>query len=63
MGFKELCQVLEVPEVEPQVDIPAANTQLTEFHSFLSSPASNSKRWETLVNLFPDIPWHLFSVF
>ncbi|XP_056608079.1 cyclin-F [Triplophysa dalaica] len=44
MGFKELCQVFEVPEVEPQVDVPAASSQLTEFHTFLSSPASNSKR-------------------
>uniref|UniRef100_A0A8C2J9Q4 Cyclin-F n=1 Tax=Cyprinus carpio TaxID=7962 RepID=A0A8C2J9Q4_CYPCA len=44
MGFKELCQVLEVPEVEPQVEAPSASSQLTEMHAFLSSPASNSKR-------------------
>uniref|UniRef100_A0A8C1T322 Cyclin-F n=1 Tax=Cyprinus carpio TaxID=7962 RepID=A0A8C1T322_CYPCA len=46
MGFKELCQVLEVPEVEPQVEAPSASSQLTEMHAFLSSPASNSKRRE-----------------
>uniref|UniRef100_A0A671SC71 Cyclin-F-like n=1 Tax=Sinocyclocheilus anshuiensis TaxID=1608454 RepID=A0A671SC71_9TELE len=44
MGFKELCQVLEVPEVEPQVEAPSASSQLAEMHTFLSSPASNSKR-------------------
>lgn len=46
MGFKELCQVLEVPEVEPQVEAPSASSQLTEMHTFLSSPTSNSKRCE-----------------
>uniref|UniRef100_A0A672NI93 Cyclin-F n=1 Tax=Sinocyclocheilus grahami TaxID=75366 RepID=A0A672NI93_SINGR len=46
MGFKELCQVLEVPEVEPQVEVPSASSQLTEMHTFLSSPVSNSKRCE-----------------
>ncbi|RXN24178.1 cyclin-F [Labeo rohita] len=44
MGFKELCQVLEVPEVEPQLEAPSASSQLTEMHAFLSSPTSNSKR-------------------
>ncbi|XP_073681356.1 cyclin-F [Garra rufa] len=44
LSFKELCQVLEVPEVEPQVEAPSASSQLTEMHAFLSSPASNSKR-------------------
>ncbi|XP_051573040.1 cyclin-F-like [Myxocyprinus asiaticus] len=44
MCFKELCQVLEVPEVEPQMEAPSASGQLTEIHTFLSSPASNSKR-------------------
>ncbi|XP_059417694.1 cyclin-F [Carassius carassius] len=44
MGFKELCQVLEVPEVEPQVEAPSASSQLAEMHTFLSSPTSNSKR-------------------
>lgn len=59
MGFKELCQVFEVPEVEPQVDVPAASSQLTEFHTFLSSPASNSKRFEMLTNEFPVITFLL----
>ncbi|XP_056117726.1 cyclin-F [Rhinichthys klamathensis goyatoka] len=44
MSFKELCQVLEVPEVEPQVEESSASSQITEMHTFLSSPASNSKR-------------------
>uniref|UniRef100_A0A8C1UED9 Cyclin-F n=1 Tax=Cyprinus carpio TaxID=7962 RepID=A0A8C1UED9_CYPCA len=44
MGFKELCQVLEVPEVEPQVEAPSASSPLAEMHTFLSSPTSNSKR-------------------
>uniref|UniRef100_A0A8C1N963 Cyclin-F n=1 Tax=Cyprinus carpio TaxID=7962 RepID=A0A8C1N963_CYPCA len=46
MGRMKLCQVLEVPEVEPQVEAPSASSQLTEMHAFLSSPASNSKRRE-----------------
>ncbi|XP_073713838.1 cyclin-F-like [Misgurnus anguillicaudatus] len=44
IGFKELCQVLEVPEVEPQMEVSSASSHLTDFHTFLSSPASNSKR-------------------
>uniref|UniRef100_A0A8C2HWW8 Cyclin-F n=1 Tax=Cyprinus carpio TaxID=7962 RepID=A0A8C2HWW8_CYPCA len=39
-----LCQVLEVPEVEPQVEAPRASSPLAEMHTFLSSPTSNSKR-------------------
>ncbi|TSK87602.1 Cyclin-F [Bagarius yarrelli] len=46
MDFKELCQVLEVPEMEPQIDRPSANSQSTDIHTFLSSPSSNSKRRE-----------------
>ncbi len=38
--------MLEVPEVEPQVEASSANSQLTEMHTFLSSPTSNSKRCE-----------------
>ncbi|TRY96419.1 hypothetical protein DNTS_021455 [Danionella cerebrum] len=44
MGFKELCQVLEVPELEPQVEELNPSTHLTEIHTFLSSPSSRSKR-------------------
>ncbi|XP_060748979.1 cyclin-F [Tachysurus vachellii] len=46
MDFKELCQVLEVPEVEPQIEHPSANNQSADIHTFLSSPSSNSKRRE-----------------
>ncbi|MCI4385273.1 hypothetical protein PGIGA_G00048450 [Pangasianodon gigas] len=46
MDFKELCQVLEVPEVEPQIEHPSANSQSADIHTFLSSPSSNSKRRE-----------------
>ncbi|KAI4878200.1 hypothetical protein NFI96_018268 [Prochilodus magdalenae] len=44
MGFKELCQVLEVPEVPPKVDLPSASGHSADIHSFLSSPSSTSKR-------------------
>lgn len=44
MGFKELCHVLEVPEVEPQVEASSTSGQITEMHTFLSSPTSSSKR-------------------
>ncbi|XP_060757392.1 cyclin-F [Neoarius graeffei] len=46
MDFKELCQVLEVPEIEPQIELPSANSQSADIHTFLSSPSSNSKRRE-----------------
>lgn len=46
MDFKELCQVLEVPEVEPQIEHSSANNQSADIHTFLSSPSSNSKRRE-----------------
>ncbi|XP_066498510.1 cyclin-F [Hoplias malabaricus] len=41
MGLKELCQVLEVPEVK--FDPPSASGHSTYLHSFLS-PSNNSKR-------------------
>ncbi|KAL7849923.1 hypothetical protein SRHO_G00192720 [Serrasalmus rhombeus] len=44
MGFKELCQVLEVPDVEPKFDPPSASGHSADMHTFLSSPSSNSKR-------------------
>uniref|UniRef100_W5LHW9 Cyclin-F n=1 Tax=Astyanax mexicanus TaxID=7994 RepID=W5LHW9_ASTMX len=44
IGFKELCQVLQVPEVEPQIDPPTSSSHSADIHSFLSSPGSNSKR-------------------
>ncbi|KAG7335151.1 hypothetical protein KOW79_001747 [Hemibagrus wyckioides] len=46
MDFKELCQVLEVPEVEPKIEHPSANNQSADIHTFLASPSSNSKRRE-----------------
>lgn len=45
MDFKELCQVLEVPEVEPQIEHPSANNQSADIPTFLASPSSNSKRY------------------
>uniref|UniRef100_A0A8C7NIV7 Cyclin-F n=1 Tax=Oncorhynchus mykiss TaxID=8022 RepID=A0A8C7NIV7_ONCMY len=44
IDFKELCQVLEVPEVEPYMVLPSPTGQLADIHTFLSSPSSNSKR-------------------
>ncbi|XP_072549721.1 cyclin-F isoform X2 [Salminus brasiliensis] len=44
LEFKELCQVLQVPEVEPQIEPPNASGHSTDIHTFLSSPCSNSKR-------------------
>ncbi|XP_030646786.1 LOW QUALITY PROTEIN: cyclin-F [Chanos chanos] len=46
MGYKELCQVLEVPEVEPQMEPLSPTGQPADIHTFLSSPSSNSKRRE-----------------
>uniref|UniRef100_A0A8K9X9K6 Cyclin-F n=1 Tax=Oncorhynchus mykiss TaxID=8022 RepID=A0A8K9X9K6_ONCMY len=44
IDFKELCQVLEVPEVEPYMVLPSPTGQPADIHTFLSSPSSNSKR-------------------
>ncbi|XP_067089428.1 cyclin-F [Osmerus mordax] len=44
IDFKELCQILEVPEGEPQLLPPSPTAQLAEAYTFLSSPASHSKR-------------------
>jgi hypothetical protein len=49
IDFKELCQVLEVPEVEPYMVLPSPTGQPADIHTFLSSPSSNSKRWVTTV--------------
>ncbi|KAI5619045.1 cyclin-F [Silurus asotus] len=46
MDYKELCQVLGVPEVEPLIEQPSANSHPADIHTFLSSPSSNSKRRE-----------------
>uniref|UniRef100_A0A673WDG6 Cyclin-F n=1 Tax=Salmo trutta TaxID=8032 RepID=A0A673WDG6_SALTR len=44
IDFKELCEVLEVPEVEPYMVLPSLTGQPADIHTFLSSPSSNSKR-------------------
>ncbi|XP_070704062.1 cyclin-F [Pempheris klunzingeri] len=44
MDFKELCQILEIPEVEPQMDPPSPTGQPADIHTFLASPSSTSKR-------------------
>ena len=45
MDFKELCQILEIPEEEPQMEPPSPTGQPTDIHTFLASPSSTSKRW------------------
>ncbi|XP_077474155.1 cyclin-F [Stigmatopora argus] len=44
MGYKELCHILEIPEVEPQAEPLSPTAQPTEIHVFLASPAGTSKR-------------------
>ncbi|XP_055009048.1 cyclin-F-like [Boleophthalmus pectinirostris] len=43
MDFKELCQMLEIPEEKPQVE-PLSPTASAEACTFLASPSSTSKR-------------------
>ncbi|KAG8006960.1 Cyclin-F, partial [Nibea albiflora] len=47
MDFKELCQILEIPEVEPQMEPPSPTGQAADIHTFLASPSSTSKRQVT----------------
>lgn len=44
MGFKELCQVLGIPEQEQELGVLGGSGQPGGLHTFLSSPTSNSKR-------------------
>ncbi|XP_071764523.2 cyclin-F [Centroberyx gerrardi] len=44
MDFRELCQILEIPEVEPQMEPSSPTGQPADIHTFLSSPSSNNKR-------------------
>ncbi|XP_074512733.1 cyclin-F [Sebastes fasciatus] len=44
MDFKELCQILEIPEVEPQMEPPSPTGQPGDIHTFLASPSSTNKR-------------------
>lgn len=44
MDYKELCHILEIPEVEPQLEPPSPTGQPADIHAFLASPSSASKR-------------------
>ncbi|XP_054463661.1 cyclin-F [Anoplopoma fimbria] len=44
MDFKELCQILEIPEVEPDMEPPSPTGQPADLHTFLASPSSTNKR-------------------
>ncbi|XP_063326716.1 cyclin-F [Pelmatolapia mariae] len=44
MDFKELCQILEIPEVAPQMEPPSPTGQPADIHTFLASPSSDSKK-------------------
>ncbi|XP_078017456.1 cyclin-F isoform X2 [Epinephelus lanceolatus] len=44
MDFKELCQILEIPEVEPQMEPASPTGQPADIHTFLASPSSTNKR-------------------
>ncbi|XP_051904885.1 cyclin-F [Hippocampus zosterae] len=44
MDYKELCHILEIPEVEPQLEPPRPTGQPAYIHAFLASPSSASKR-------------------
>ncbi|KAL0993446.1 hypothetical protein UPYG_G00107990 [Umbra pygmaea] len=42
--FRELCLILEVPDLEPHMLLPSPTGQPADIHTFLSSPSSDSKR-------------------
>ncbi|XP_037112648.1 cyclin-F [Syngnathus acus] len=44
MDYKELCHILEIPEVEPQLEPPSPTGPTAEIHVFLASPTSTSKK-------------------
>ncbi|KAA8585113.1 hypothetical protein FQN60_003807 [Etheostoma spectabile] len=44
MDFKELCQILEIPEVEPQMEPPSPTGQPADIHTFLAAPSSTNKK-------------------
>ncbi|XP_075936602.1 cyclin-F [Anarhichas minor] len=44
IDFKELCQILEIPEVEPEMEPPSPTGQPADIHTFLASPSSTNKR-------------------
>ena len=45
MDFKELCQILEIPEEEPQMEPPSPTGQPADIHTFLAARPSTVKRW------------------
>ncbi|XP_061556448.1 cyclin-F isoform X1 [Phycodurus eques] len=44
MDYKDLCHILEIPEVEPQLEPPSPTGQPADIHAFLASPSGTSKR-------------------
>lgn len=44
IDYKELCQILEIPEEEPQMDPPSPTGHPSDIHVFLASPSSTNKR-------------------
>ncbi|XP_061703271.1 cyclin-F isoform X2 [Syngnathoides biaculeatus] len=44
MDYKELCHILEIPEVEPQLEPPSPTGQPADIQAFLASPSGTSKR-------------------
>lgn len=44
MDYKELCQILEIPEEDPQMDPPSPAGHPSDIDAFLASPSSTSKR-------------------
>ncbi|XP_058509004.1 cyclin-F [Solea solea] len=44
MDYKELCQIFEIPDVEPQMEPPSPTGQPADIHTFMASPSSTSKR-------------------
>ncbi|XP_053707944.1 cyclin-F [Synchiropus splendidus] len=44
MDYTELCQIFEIPEVEPQMEPQSPTNQPADIHTFLASPTSSNKR-------------------
>lgn len=44
MDYKELCQILGIPEEEPQMEPPSPTGQPSDIHGFLASPSNTNKR-------------------
>ncbi|TNM97404.1 hypothetical protein fugu_015560 [Takifugu bimaculatus] len=44
VDYKELCQILEIPEEAPQMEPSCSNGHPTDIHAFLASPTSTNKR-------------------